>query len=105
MIDKCRLIGYTLLVIKTWRHKGLRELFMTGRSRKVNQNLKARAVIMLDVLDQAEKLSDLNVPGFDFHALKIYKPKRYSIHISGPWCITFEFSDSEARRVNLEQYH
>ena len=30
---------------------------------------------------------------------------RYSIHVNGPWCITFEFRDGEAYRVNLEQYH
>ena len=23
----------------------------------------------------------------------------------GPWCITFELHDGEAKRVNLEQYH
>ncbi|MBW1834061.1 MAG: type II toxin-antitoxin system RelE/ParE family toxin [Deltaproteobacteria bacterium] len=31
--------------------------------------------------------------------------KRYSIHVNGPWCITFEWEDGEALRVDLEQYH
>jgi hypothetical protein len=27
------------------------------------------------------------------------------LHVNGPWCITFEWIDGEALRVNLEQYH
>ena len=47
---------------------------------------------------------DMNVPGFDFHALR-GRPKRYSVHVNGPWCITFAFEDGHAWRVDLEQYH
>jgi proteic killer suppression protein len=49
-------------------------------------------------------LADLAVPGFDFHPLK-GKPKRYSLHVSGAWRITFEWIDADACRVDLEQYH
>jgi proteic killer suppression protein len=27
------------------------------------------------------------------------------VHINGPWCITFEFEEGDALRVDLEQYH
>jgi len=27
------------------------------------------------------------------------------MHINGPWCITFEWEDGDALRVDLEQYH
>jgi proteic killer suppression protein len=55
-------------------------------------------------LDQAELLGDLNIPGFDFHALRGI-PKRYSIHVNGPWCITFQWIDGDALKIDLEQYH
>jgi proteic killer suppression protein len=55
-------------------------------------------------LDQAEDLQELNVPGFDFHPLR-GKPQRYSLHVNGPWCITFEWEQGKALRVDLEQYH
>jgi len=55
-------------------------------------------------LDQAESLTDLNVPGFNFHGLQ-GMPKRYSIHVNGPWCITFEWEDGDALKIDLEQYH
>ena len=91
-------------MIISFKHKGLSELFERGRSSKVKQDLQPRSLRRLDALDQAESLTELNVPGFNFHGLQ-GKPKRYSIHVNGPWCITFEFEDGEARRVNLEQYH
>jgi len=91
-------------MIKSFKHKGLAELFERGKSRKVRQDLQSRALRRLDALDQARELEDLNIPGYDFHGLQT-KPKRYSIHINGPWCITFEWEGEDALRVDLEQYH
>jgi proteic killer suppression protein len=91
-------------MIKSFKHKGLAELFERGKSRKVRQDLQSRALRRLDSLDQAREIKDLNIPGFDFHGLHT-KPKRYSIHVNGPWCITFEWEGEDALRVDLEQYH
>ena len=91
-------------MIKSFRHKGLAELFEHGRSRRVSQDLQSRSLRRLDALDQAESLTDLNVPGFNFHGLQ-GKPKRYSIHVNGPWCITFEWDSGDAFKIDLEQYH
>ena len=96
---------YTSAVIRAWRHKGLKELFEKGRSRRVRQDLQERALLMLDALDAATAPSDLHLPGFDFHRLRGHRPPRYSIHVNGPWCITFGFQEGDALRVNLEQYH
>ncbi len=91
-------------MIKSFKHKGLAGLFERGHSRKIKQDLQSRALRRLDALDQAESLHELNIPGFDFHGLQGV-PKRYSIHVNGPWCITFEWDDGNALKVNLEQYH
>lgn len=91
-------------MIKTFKHKGLAELFELGSSRKVRPDLQARCLRRLDALDEAESLTDINVPGFNFHGLQGV-PKRYSIHVNGPWCITFEWEDGDAMKVDLEQYH
>jgi proteic killer suppression protein len=91
-------------VIRSFQHKGLRELFETGASRKVRQDLQGRALRRLDALEWAETLEALNVPGFNFHPLR-GKPTRYSLHLNGPWCITFEWDGGDALRVDLEQYH
>ena len=91
-------------MIKSFKHKGLAELFEQGSSRKVKQDLQSRALRRLDVLEQTETLTDLNLPGFNFHGLRGV-PKRYSLHVNGPWCITFEWKDGDALKINLEQYH
>jgi hypothetical protein len=54
--------------------------------------------------DEAVLLSDLNVPGFNVHRLR-GKLARHSLHVDGPWCVTFEWEDGDAVRVNLEQCH
>jgi proteic killer suppression protein len=91
-------------LIRSFRQKGIAELFQTARSGKVAFELQARAIRRLDALAQATALRDLNVPGFDFHPLR-GKPVRYSLHVNGPWCITFEWRDGDAWQVDLEQYH
>ena len=91
-------------MIRSFRHKGLAEVFERGRSRRVRQDLQARCLRRLESLDHAESLTDVNVPGFNFHGLQ-GTPERYSIHVNGPWCITFEWEDGDALRVDLEQYH
>lgn len=91
-------------MIQSFKHKGLAELFESGRTRRLAQDLHARCLRRLEALDQAEVLNDLNVPGFNFHGLQGI-PKRYSIHVNGPWCITFEWKEGEALRVDFEQYH
>src|SRR5437763_15115631 len=64
-----------------------------------------RIFARLDRLDVAVRPEEMNVPGFDFHSLHGFDPKRYSVHVNGPWCITFEFEDGDACRVDFEQYH
>ncbi len=91
-------------MIKSFRHKGLQKLFLTGSSRRIHPSLHRRCLRRLDALDHAETLQELNLPGFDFHPLH-GSPKRFSVHVNGPWCVTFEWSHGEACRVNLEQYH
>ena len=91
-------------MIQSFKNKGLVELFERGHSHRIRQDLQRRCLRRLEALDQAESLTDLNMPGFNFHSLQGL-PKRYSIHINGPWCITFEWEDGDALRVDLEQYH
>ena len=91
-------------MIRSFRHKGLRELFVSGKSRKVKADLSSRLVRRLDALDAATEPSELNLPGFGFHPLK-GRPQRFAIWVNGPWRITFEWNEGDAYRVDLEQYH
>jgi toxin HigB-1 len=97
-------LPYIVLVIASFRHKGLAEFFETGSSAKIAPGLQKRLRVRLDALDAAASVVELNQPGFDFHALR-GKPQRYTIHVNGPWCVTFEWEEGNAVPVDLEQYH
>ncbi|PST19703.1 plasmid maintenance system killer [Rhizobium sp. JAB6] len=92
-------------MIKTFRHKGLADLFDTGKTGKIDKKMHSRILKRLDRLDVAEKPDEMDLPGFDFHPLNGFNPARYTVHVNGPWCITFEFDGKDATRVDYEQYH
>ena len=92
-------------MIKSFRAKPLAELWNGGRTRRIDQRLIPRILRILDRLDQADQPQDMNYAGTQFHALQGFKPTRYTVHINGPWCVTFEFSEGHAWNVDLEQYH
>ncbi len=91
-------------MIQSFRHKGLRDLFMNGASTGVRPDLLKRVRRILDALNQTQTLKDLNIPGFWLHPLH-GAPKRYALSVNGPWRITFEWIEGDAWRVDLEQYH
>lgn len=93
------------VVIRSFRHKGLRDLFLTGRSAGVRPDLRKRSLARLDALEAATELRQVNLPGFQLHPLKGGQAQRWAIAVSGPWRITFDWRDGDAHRVDLEQYH
>jgi toxin HigB-1 len=95
----------TLPVIKSFRSRALADLWSSGRSARIDRKMNRRILVRLDRLDVAAAPGEMNVPGFDFHPLRGGRPTRYSVHVNGPWCITFEFVKGDAWRVDFEQYH
>jgi toxin HigB-1 len=100
----CNRIDYTITMIKTFRSKELSKL-CSGEKSKIDSRMHKRILIRLNTLDTAVTIEGLNIQGYDFHALRGFSPTRYSIHINGPCCITFEFSQGHAEQVDFEQYH
>ena len=92
-------------MIRSFKSKALAELWSTGRAKGIDTRLHGRILRRLDTLDRAAAPERMNVPGFDFHALRGFRPIRYSVHVNGPWCLTFEFEGNDAWRVDIEQYH
>ena len=92
-------------MIKSFKQKGLSELWSTGRTARIDAKMLRRILSRLDALDAAQQPGDLNIPGFDFHALKGFEPTRYTMHVNGPWCVTFAFEGTDAVQVDFEQYH
>ena len=76
-----------------------------GGAAKIDAKMHRRILIRLDRLNAATASEQMNLPGFEFHALKGFVPTRYMVHVNGPWCITFEFESGDALRVDFEQHH
>ena len=92
-------------MIASFRHKGLVELWSRNATAKIDAKMHRRILARLDALDASTRPEDMNVPGFDFHPLRGFDPARYTVHVNGPWCITFAFDGPDAVDVDFEQYH
>ena len=92
-------------MIVSFKSKALSELWEKNRTAKIDARLHARILRRLEALNVAMRAEDLDVPGFDFHSLRGFDPVRYTIHVNGPWCVTFSFEEGDAFSVDFEQYH
>lgn len=96
---------YTSVVIKSFRHKGLKTLFETGKATGVQPSHFRRLRIQLAALDTAQVIADMDLPGFRLHQLKGGRAGRWSIRVNGNWRMTFEFRDGNAYVLDYEDYH
>ena len=64
-----------------------------------------RITLALADLDDADRPSDLNLPGYRLHPLKGELKGFWSITISANWRIIFRFETGDAFDVDLIDYH
>lgn len=93
------------LVIRSFRHKGLRDLFERGSTAGVQPDHARRPRLQLAALSTAQTVSDMDIPGYRLHPLKGSGARRWSIAVSGNWRLTFEFRDGDAYVLDYEDYH
>ena len=96
---------YTIPVIKSFKHKGLRRYFESGTKAGIQAKHATRLRLQLAVLDTAQVIADMEVPGYRLHPLKGRAKNRWSIWVSGNWRLTFEFRDGNAYILDYEDYH
>ena len=92
-------------MIKSFKHKGLERFFGTGDMRGIQAQHVPRLTRLLDALDIAVDVEELNVPGWFLHRLKGDLKNLWSLRVAGNWRVTFVFEDGDAEFVNLEDYH
>jgi toxin HigB-1 len=86
------------------KHKGLKELFETGKTARINKRYHETCIFIMDFLDNVTDLSQCS--GIqNFHELKGSRKGEYSMHASGNWCITFEWEQPDILILNFEDYH
>jgi len=92
-------------MIKSFRHKGLKDFFETGSKRGISPELAARIGRRLDVLHAAQQPADIDAHGFDLHKLKGDRRNEWAISVSGNWRITFRLENGEVFDIGFEDYH
>jgi proteic killer suppression protein len=91
-------------MIGGFRHKGLEEIYLTGKTRRIGASQIGKCVRILQLLETAGLPEDMNIAGFRFHGLQ-GKPQRWSVRVTGNWRITFGWSGENALDVDFEDYH
>jgi len=92
-------------VIKSFRHKGLEKLFIDGTKRGVQPEQARKLMDILDRLDAAAIVNDMDYPGSFLHPLKGNLKDHWSVRVSGNWRVIFRFEDGDAYVVDYVDYH
>lgn len=92
-------------MIKSFVHKGLEEFFLTRSTRGIQVKHAERLDFLLDRLDRAQTVQDMEYPGSGLHRLKGDKKNLWSVRVSGNWRVTFRFESGDAHVVNYQDYH
>ncbi len=111
-VDACSAYGIAVhmlaMIVRSFRHRGLRQLFETDSPRLLKQDLVERVRGILAALVMAETMEDFirdAAPGWRVHRLSGARRNEWSVSVSVNRRITFEERDGGIERVNLEDYH
>jgi len=64
-----------LVVIKSFKHKGLRRYFETGSKAGIQTKFAGRLRLQLAALDTAQVIEDMDVPGYRLHSRSAVSPE------------------------------
>lgn len=92
-------------MIKSFAHKGLKEFFLTGSIRGVQARHAKKLALILDLLNVAAVVEDMNFPGARLHPWEPKAAGVWSVDVQGPWRVTFRFKDGDAYEVDYAQPH
>ena len=92
-------------MIKSFKHKGIENFFYDGTKKGIQPKHSTKLEEILDLLEAANEVEDMNFPGSNLHPLRGNRQSEWSVKVSGAWRMTFEFQDGDAYLVNYENYH
>jgi proteic killer suppression protein len=93
-------------LIRSFKDADTELLWRTGKSRRIPANLKRVAMRKLEMLDAAEKLTDLLVPpGNRLEALTGDRMGQHSLRVNDQYRLCFVWRDGNAFDVEIVDYH
>lgn len=92
-------------MVKSFRHKGLQQLFERDDGSKLPPDMLVRIKVILSALHAAESIEGMNVPTFRLHSLKGDLKGFFSVTVRANWRITFRFENGDAFDLDFVDYH
>jgi toxin HigB-1 len=96
-------------VIVGFGDKGTEDLYngvLSARARRIDVNIRQRALDRLTALNVATRLDDLRVPPSNrLETLQGDLAGFWSIRVNDQWRIIFKWNDGQASEVRLTDYH
>jgi proteic killer suppression protein len=92
-------------MIKSFKHKGLKRLFETSQTAGVNPQHAERLRKILALLETAESVADMDLPGLNLHNLKGNRKGTLAVKVTANWRVTFKAENGDILDVDYEDYH
>jgi proteic killer suppression protein len=92
-------------MIRSFRHKGIEKFFLTGSKAGIQPSHASKLEDQLSALNVATKPSQMNIPGWRFHAMSANLAGHWAISVNGNWRLRFTFEDEDAVLVDYQDYH
>lgn len=92
-------------MIKTIKHKGLRNYYDTGNLSGIQAQHAKRLQLILTRLDASICPEDMDLPGLHLHKLKGQLKNFFAVTVQANWRIIFRFENTNAFDVNYIDYH
>ena len=92
-------------MIKSFTHKRLKNFFYKGTKKGINPNHADKLSYILDMLDAATEIKDMNFPGSNLHLLEPKQDEIYAVSVSGAWRVTFRMEDGNVYIIDYSNYH
>ena len=92
-------------MIKSFRHKGIERFFKKDDARGINAKHAPRIRRILDLIEEASAVEQLDIAGMHLHPLKFDRKGEWAMTVSGNWRIAFRFVGENATDLILEDYH
>ena len=92
-------------MIRSFRHKGIEKFFRTGSKSGIQPSHATKLNEQLTVLNIATRPEQMNIPGWQYHALTGSLAGHFAVSVNGNWRLTFTFVGEDAVLVNYQDYH
>lgn len=96
-------------MIKSFSHKGLKDFFYDGIKKRIQPKHADKLELILDRLNAAADIKDMNYPGSGLHKLEPrstnMEKQVWTVAVSGNWRVTFKFYGGDAYIVDYKDYH